>query len=209
MNFRTSESSDKYNPVNDKVDISLKNRFARGNGTPISARYKKSGNEEISMHMQQDHHRRERLQQTYREAPSIEIGPKRLKVRGPSFLGIESRLNWSVSSCLLKIFGESDFANFILANGLSNNTENPNDWFRKQPQGINQLGYEFTFFVQASPNIWAVCTGGDPWVLWPGCFSYFAGWTWPTCKTRKFRNWISGSLFQCKFVYIRPLFRSC
>lgn len=93
MNFRTSESSDKYNPVNDKVDISLKNRFARGNGTPISARYKKSGNEEISMHMQQDHHRRERLQQTYREAPSIEIGPKRLKVRGPSFLGIESRLN--------------------------------------------------------------------------------------------------------------------
>jgi len=96
MNFRTSESSDKYNPVNHKVDIeiSLKNRFARGNGTPISARYKKSGNEEVSMHMQQDHHRRERLQQTYREAPSIEIGPKRLKVRGPSFLGIESsRLN--------------------------------------------------------------------------------------------------------------------
>ena len=94
MNFRTSESSDKYNPVNDKVDISLKNRFARGNGTPISARYKKLGNDEVSMHMQQDHHRRERLQQTYREAPSIEIGPKRLKVRGPSFLGIESsRLN--------------------------------------------------------------------------------------------------------------------
>lgn len=95
MGYRTSESSYKYNPVNHKVDmqISSKDRLVRGNGTPISVTYRKSGNEEISMHMQRDHHRRERLQQTYREAPSIEIGPKRLKVRGPSYLGIESRLN--------------------------------------------------------------------------------------------------------------------
>lgn len=95
MNVRTSESSYKYNPVSRKVDIGIssKDRFARGNDTPLPVRYKKSGNEEVSMHMQQNHHRREKFQQTYREAPSIEIGSKRLKVRGPSFLGLESRLN--------------------------------------------------------------------------------------------------------------------
>ncbi|KAK2427681.1 lysine-specific demethylase [Trifolium repens] len=95
MNFRISELSYKQNPVSHKVDIEIssKDRFARGNGAPISVRYKKSSNEDASIHMQQDHHRRERFQQTYREAPSIETGPKRLKVRGPSFLGLESRLN--------------------------------------------------------------------------------------------------------------------
>lgn len=94
MDFRTNESSYKQShPVNHKVDneVSSRDRFAKGNGIPISIRYKKLGNEEISM--QRDHHRRERLQQTFREPPSIEIGPKRLKVRGPSFLGLESRLN--------------------------------------------------------------------------------------------------------------------
>lgn len=94
MDFRTNESSFKYSsPVNHKVDkeISSKDRYARGNGIPISVRYKKLGHEEISM--QHSHHRKERLQQTYRGPSSIEIGPKRLKVRGPSFLGLESRLN--------------------------------------------------------------------------------------------------------------------
>ncbi|KAK7309649.1 hypothetical protein RJT34_06548 [Clitoria ternatea] len=98
MDFsRTNESSHKssHHPVNHKVDVevSFKDRFARGNGNgiPISIRYKKSGNEEISM--QRDHHRRDRLQQSFRESPSSEIGPKRLKVRGPSYLSLESRLN--------------------------------------------------------------------------------------------------------------------
>ncbi|XP_027360817.1 lysine-specific demethylase JMJ706-like isoform X2 [Abrus precatorius] len=91
---RTNESSYKYShPVSHKIDgeISSRDRFARGNGIPVSIRYRKLGNEEISM--QRDHHRGERLQQTLREPPSIEMGPKRLKVRGPSFLGLESRLN--------------------------------------------------------------------------------------------------------------------
>lgn len=94
MDFRTNVSSYKYShPVNHKGDyeISSKDRFAKGNGIPISIRCKKSANEELIT--QRDHHRRERLQQTFRELPSIEIGPKRLKVRGPSFLGLESRLN--------------------------------------------------------------------------------------------------------------------
>lgn len=92
MDFsRTNESSYKYGrPVNHKghAEISSRDRSARGNDIPISIRYKKLGSEEISM--RQDHHRRERLQ---REPPSIDMGPKRLKVRGPSFLGLESRLN--------------------------------------------------------------------------------------------------------------------
>ncbi|XP_019423569.1 PREDICTED: lysine-specific demethylase JMJ706-like isoform X2 [Lupinus angustifolius] len=81
---RTSGSSNKYShPVNHKVvgEISSGDKFARGNGIPISIRNKKSGNEEINR--QRDRPRKERLQQTYKEPHSIEIGPKRLKVRGP------------------------------------------------------------------------------------------------------------------------------
>ncbi|KHN38951.1 Lysine-specific demethylase REF6 [Glycine soja] len=91
---RSNESSYKYShAVNHKghADISSRDRFARSNGIPISIRYKKLGNEEISM--QGDHHQRDRLQQTFREPPSMELEPKRLKVRGPSFLGLESRSN--------------------------------------------------------------------------------------------------------------------
>lgn len=92
MDFsRSNESSYKYgHPVNHKghAEISSRDRFATGNGIPISIRCKKLGNEEISM--QRDHNRRDRLQQTFREPPSMELEPKRLKVRGPSFLGLES-----------------------------------------------------------------------------------------------------------------------
>ncbi|XP_061343061.1 lysine-specific demethylase JMJ13 isoform X2 [Gastrolobium bilobum] len=97
MDFsRTNGSSYKYSHhVNRKIggEISSRDRFARGNGIPISVRYKKLGNEEMSR--QRDHHRRDRMHQTFREQPSFEIGRKRLKVRGPSFLGLESssRLN--------------------------------------------------------------------------------------------------------------------
>eukprot|EP00256_Glycine_max_P055155 XP_014622207.1 jmjC domain-containing protein isoform X3 [Glycine max] len=92
MDFsRSNESSYKYgHPVNHKghAEISSRDRFATGNGIPISIRCKKLGNEEISM--QRDHNRRDRLQQTFREPPSMELEPKHLKVRGPSFLGLES-----------------------------------------------------------------------------------------------------------------------
>ncbi|CAL0331595.1 unnamed protein product [Lupinus luteus] len=89
---RTNESKNKYShPVNRKVggEISSMDKFASGNGIPISTRSKKLGNEEISR--QGDHPRKERFQQTFEEPNSIEIGPKRLKVRGPSFLGLESK----------------------------------------------------------------------------------------------------------------------
>ncbi|KAL1315779.1 lysine-specific demethylase JMJ13-like [Arachis hypogaea] len=92
--MRSSESSQKYSHPFHKVDgeISSRDRFTgANNNNPISVRYKKFGIDEISR--QRDHHRRDKLQQTIREPPSIEIGPKRLKVRGPSFLSLESRLN--------------------------------------------------------------------------------------------------------------------
>ncbi|XP_020216561.1 lysine-specific demethylase JMJ706 isoform X2 [Cajanus cajan] len=80
---RSNESSYKYSHKG-HVEISSRDKFARGNGNPISVRYKKLSNEE---------QRRDRLQQSSREAASSEIGAKRLKVRGPSFLGLESRSN--------------------------------------------------------------------------------------------------------------------
>ncbi|MED6143707.1 hypothetical protein PIB30_008348 [Stylosanthes scabra] len=93
--MRSSESSQKYShqPFH-KVDgeISSRERFTGANNNiPISVRYKKFGNDVISR--QRDHHRKDKVQQSIREPPSIEIGPKRLKVRGPSFLSVESRLN--------------------------------------------------------------------------------------------------------------------
>ncbi|KAL2348905.1 hypothetical protein Fmac_002905 [Flemingia macrophylla] len=76
---RSHESSHKYSQKG-HVEISSRDKFARGNGIPISVRYKRLGNEEMNMQ------RRDRL-------GSSEIGAKRLKVRGPSFLGLESRSN--------------------------------------------------------------------------------------------------------------------
>ena len=86
---RTNESNYKFShPMNHKVDgeSSFKDRSPQRNSIPISVRYKKLGNDEASR--QRDHHRKERLQQTLREPPSIEFGPKRLKVRGLSFLSL-------------------------------------------------------------------------------------------------------------------------
>lgn len=64
---------------------------------PISIKFKRMANEEAMGGRQREHQqRRDRysdLGKTMREAPSIEIGPKRLKVRGPSLLGWESRLD--------------------------------------------------------------------------------------------------------------------
>ncbi|XP_044503685.1 lysine-specific demethylase JMJ706-like isoform X2 [Mangifera indica] len=71
--------------------------FARVSAIPISIKYKKLTDEEATSKQQEDH-RNDRFQhdsrKTLRESPPIDIGPKRLKVRGPSFLGSDSgRLN--------------------------------------------------------------------------------------------------------------------
>ncbi|KAI4328034.1 hypothetical protein L6164_020430 [Bauhinia variegata] len=94
---RSNETSCKFSrPTNHKVDgeSSFKDRFSRGNSIPIFIRYKKLGNEEVSRH-QGGRHRKERLQHNIRDPhpPPIDFGPKRLKVRGPSFTGLENR--WS------------------------------------------------------------------------------------------------------------------
>ncbi|CAL2258631.1 unnamed protein product [Prunus armeniaca] len=66
----------------------------RGSTIPISIKFKKLANEE-SVSRQREHHRKDRYHQLEsgkrrRGPPPIEIGPKRLKVKGPSFLGSES-----------------------------------------------------------------------------------------------------------------------
>ncbi|KAK7360918.1 hypothetical protein VNO77_02936 [Canavalia gladiata] len=86
MHFsKSKELSYKYShAVNHEVngDISLRDRFARGNSIPISARYKRISIEGVS---RRHHCQRERFQHTFRELPSIEIGPKRLKARGLTY----------------------------------------------------------------------------------------------------------------------------
>lgn len=66
-------------------------RLAGGATIPISMKYKKPtvvNGETIGKHREQQRHRDDRMHhdlgKNMREAPSIEIGPKRLKVRGPS-----------------------------------------------------------------------------------------------------------------------------
>ncbi|KAI5327483.1 hypothetical protein L3X38_026879 [Prunus dulcis] len=66
----------------------------RGSAVPISIKFKKLANEE-SVSRQREHHIKDRYHQLEsgkrrRGPPPIEIGPKRLKVKGPSFLGSES-----------------------------------------------------------------------------------------------------------------------
>uniref|UniRef100_A0A5B6ZD14 Lysine-specific demethylase JMJ706 n=1 Tax=Davidia involucrata TaxID=16924 RepID=A0A5B6ZD14_DAVIN len=90
----SSECSTADNPSRDIThskeapDGALRDRFARGTSIPISIKFKKTANEEaVSKH-------RDDLVRTTKEPLPIEIGPKRLKVRGPSFLGgAESRLD--------------------------------------------------------------------------------------------------------------------
>lgn len=61
----------------------------------LSLKFKKFGSENTSR--QREHPRRDKLQlelgKNTRELPSTNIGPKRLKVKGPSILGLGSRLD--------------------------------------------------------------------------------------------------------------------
>lgn len=97
---RTDESNRNFVSTlgyKEALESASRDRFARGSTIPISIKFKKLTNEE-AMSRQREHHKLARFQhevgKSMREPPSIEIGPKRLKVRGPSFLGSESRLDW-------------------------------------------------------------------------------------------------------------------
>ncbi|OMO77370.1 hypothetical protein CCACVL1_15046 [Corchorus capsularis] len=74
----------------------VKDRLGRGGTLPISIKYKKLGNsEEATMVRQREQQRSDsrfqhEIGKSMREPPSLEIGPKRLKVRGPTYLGSES-----------------------------------------------------------------------------------------------------------------------
>ncbi|KAJ6327103.1 hypothetical protein OIU78_014063 [Salix suchowensis] len=97
---RADESNHGSTSVSDykeAPEIASKDRVARGSTIPISIKFKKLMTYKEEMGRQREHHNRlDRFQhevgKTMREPPPpIEIGPKRLKVRGPSFLGSESR----------------------------------------------------------------------------------------------------------------------
>ncbi|KAF9689624.1 hypothetical protein SADUNF_Sadunf01G0111700 [Salix dunnii] len=90
---RSSTSGSDYKKVSESAS---KNRFARGSIIPITIKFKKLISEE-AMGRQREQHRLDPFQhefgKTTRKPTPIEIGPKRLKVRGPSFLGSESRID--------------------------------------------------------------------------------------------------------------------
>lgn len=78
------------------VGLSM-DKLGRGGVIPISIKFKKTPNQEaLSKHGELhrgDYRRHHELRKTSREPLSTEIANKRLKVRGPSGLGYEGRLN--------------------------------------------------------------------------------------------------------------------
>ncbi|XP_022756969.1 lysine-specific demethylase JMJ706-like [Durio zibethinus] len=89
---RNSNCTSYYKEAPENV---VKDGFGRGT-LPISIKYKKLGNEHL-MSGQREHHRNDRFQhelgKSKREPSPIEIGPKRFKVRGLTYVGSESRLD--------------------------------------------------------------------------------------------------------------------
>lgn len=77
------------------MDNGLRDRFANRNAMPISIKFKKVGHDEM-LSKNREHQRSDGYQhdlgKTTREPP-LEIGPKRLKVKGPSITGLDSRLD--------------------------------------------------------------------------------------------------------------------
>ncbi|XP_048500745.1 lysine-specific demethylase JMJ13 isoform X2 [Beta vulgaris subsp. vulgaris] len=73
-----------------------RNQYNRGSIMPVSIKVKRTSGNGSSIKYR-EHSMNDRFQQDFgripREAAPIEIGPKRLKVKGPSFLGSESRLD--------------------------------------------------------------------------------------------------------------------
>lgn len=91
---RTDESNHKSSHNSNYKETSesgSKDRFSRvGSTIPISIKFRKLADEE-AVSRQQENYRSERFRHEFgeamREPHPTEMGPKRLKVRGPSFIG--------------------------------------------------------------------------------------------------------------------------
>ncbi|XWS49520.1 hypothetical protein CRYUN_Cryun12cG0010000 [Craigia yunnanensis] len=94
-NYEPNRNINHTSDYKEAPENAVKDRFGRGT-LPISIKYKKLGNEE-AMSRQREHHRNDRFQhelgKNMREPPPLENGPKRLKVRGPTYVDSESRLD--------------------------------------------------------------------------------------------------------------------
>ncbi|GLT58549.1 hypothetical protein SLA2020_314340 [Shorea laevis] len=94
---RTDESNCSKSAPNWKDDPeTLKDRFGKGSSLTISIKYRKSGNDNMLSRHREQHRSDQRLEQdvgkTMRESPPIDIGPKRLKYKGPTYPESEHRL---------------------------------------------------------------------------------------------------------------------
>lgn len=94
-NDEPNRNTNRASNYKESPENTLKDRYGRSN-LPISIKYKKLGNEE-AMIRQREHHRNDRLKHEVgkytREPPPLENGPKRIKVRGPTYVGSESSLD--------------------------------------------------------------------------------------------------------------------
>lgn len=96
VDIPTSQSFRAYSTSSGKEYNALRDRLSFRNTVPISIKFKKTVSDEaLNMNRNREHyHRFDRFQnesgRSAREPPSLEIGPKRLKVKGPSILGLES-----------------------------------------------------------------------------------------------------------------------
>lgn len=91
-----SQSFRPHSTVSKEYNAS-RDRLSFRNTVPISIKFKKTGSDEALSRNRERHNRLDRFQnesgRSTREPPPIEIGPKRIKVKGPSILGLESRLD--------------------------------------------------------------------------------------------------------------------
>lgn len=77
-------------------DSTSRDRYLKGVPIPISIKSKKVAHEEaVSSHngIQKDDRFPPEIVKPTRQPPTSEMGPKRLKIKGPSFWGLESRLH--------------------------------------------------------------------------------------------------------------------
>lgn len=94
----SSQSFRPHSTGSKEYNNASRDRLSFRNTVPISIKLKKTGSDEALSRNRERHNRLDRFQNesgrsTREPTPPIEIGPKRLKVKGPSILGLESRLD--------------------------------------------------------------------------------------------------------------------